>query len=98
MNSIVQSKLPSKVQKILEEQNHTRKSLRDISLTLARLTAKELITSRELMERLQISEPTLIKKRKQGIIPFLKISGKYRYDWQAVLSALSNPKTNTYAK
>lgn len=48
------------------------------------------INSKELMRRLEISEPTLIRMRKAGKIPFMNIGGQYRYDWEDVLVALKS--------
>lgn len=50
------------------------------------------IDSKELMARLAISEPTLIRMRKRKAIPFLEVCGHYRYIWQDVLKALANNK------
>lgn len=50
------------------------------------------IHSKELMKRLGISEPTLIRMRKQKKIPFLEVSGNYRYVWHDVMKALQNSK------
>lgn len=46
------------------------------------------IDSRELMKRLGISEPTLIRMRKRKEIPFLTVCGHYRYVWNDVLKSL----------
>lgn len=48
------------------------------------------IDSRELMKRLNISEPTLIRLRKRKEIPYLEICGHYRYVWNEVLKTLQN--------
>jgi len=50
------------------------------------------IDSRELMKRLGISEPTLIRMRKRKEIPFLVVCGHYRYLWFDVLNALQSKK------
>lgn len=50
------------------------------------------IDSKELMKRLGISEPTLIRLRKRKEIPYLEVSGHYRYVWFDVLKALQNKK------
>jgi hypothetical protein len=48
----------------------------------------EVINSATLMERLDISEPTLIRWRQKGKIPFMQIGTAVRYDWHKVLTAL----------
>ena len=50
------------------------------------------IDSKELMLRLDISEPTLIRMRKRNAIPFLEVAGHYRYVWQDVIKALGQSK------
>lgn len=50
------------------------------------------ITSRELMKRLDVSEPTLIRMRRQKKIPFMNVGGVIRYNWHEVRKALSNTK------
>lgn len=49
----------------------------------------EIIGTKVLMDRLQLSEPTIIRYRKKGKIPYLRIGSAIRYDWQKVLNALS---------
>lgn len=48
------------------------------------------ITGEVLRKRLNISRPTEIDMRKRGKLPYLMVNGHYRYNWQAVLKALSN--------
>lgn len=50
------------------------------------------IDSKELMKRLAISEPTLIRMRKRNAIPFLEVCGHYRYVWQDVIKALQQKR------
>jgi len=47
-----------------------------------------IINGKELMARLMISEPTLIRWRKKGKIPYYAIGSAIRYDLQKVLNAL----------
>lgn len=48
----------------------------------------EIIDSKTLMERLDISEPTVIRWRQKGKIPYLQIGTAIRYDYPKVLAAL----------
>lgn len=50
----------------------------------------EIINSREIRKRLDISEPTLIRWRRKGRIPYLSIGSAIRYDWHKVLEAISS--------
>ena len=56
------------------------------------------ITTAELCSFLGITEPTVIRLRKRGKIPFLQIGGSIRYDKAGVVQALeknSNSKSKT---
>ena len=46
------------------------------------------ISRRELMNRLNVSEPTLIRWERKGVIPSLRIGSAVRYDLNAVVEAL----------
>ncbi len=46
------------------------------------------ITTKELCEFLGITEPTVIRWRKKGKIPFMQIGSSIRFDLTAVLAAL----------
>jgi len=50
------------------------------------------INTKELISFLDITEPTLIRWRKKGKIPFLKIGSRILYQKSAVLAALENKK------
>jgi excisionase family DNA binding protein len=50
------------------------------------------LTTKQLCEFLGISEPTVIRWRKKGKIPFFQIGSSLRYDKEAVLKALENTK------
>ena len=56
------------------------------------------IDSKELMKRLAISEPTLIRMRKRKAIPFLRVCGHTRYIWLDVLKALENKRNGGIIK
>ena len=49
----------------------------------------EIINSREIRTRLDISEPTLIRWRQKGKIPYLAIGSVIRYNWIEVVDALT---------
>jgi len=50
------------------------------------------ITTKELISFLNITEPTLIRWRKRGKIPFLKIGSRVLYQKSAVIAAIENKK------
>ena len=50
------------------------------------------INTKELCSFLDITQPTLIRWRKKGKVPFLKIGSRILYQKSAVLSALENKK------
>lgn len=50
---------------------------------------REIIDSKTLCLRLGITEPTLIKWRNRKKVPFLKLGGSIRYDWNQVCDALN---------
>lgn len=52
----------------------------------------EVIDTKELLLRLSLSEPTIIRYRQKGVIPFLQIGNAIRYDYQKVLEALEKRK------
>ena len=50
------------------------------------------VTTKELCQFLSISEPTCIRWRQKGKIPFMQFGGSIRYDKAAVLAAIENKK------
>jgi excisionase family DNA binding protein len=50
------------------------------------------VSTKEICDFLSITEPTLIRWRNKGKIPFLKIGTNIRYDKAAVLKAIEAPK------
>ncbi|WP_295652251.1 helix-turn-helix domain-containing protein [uncultured Mucilaginibacter sp.] len=50
------------------------------------------VSTKELCSFLDITEPTLIRWRKKGKIPFLKIGSRILYQKSAVLTAIENKK------
>jgi DNA-binding XRE family transcriptional regulator len=55
----------------------------------------EIINRNELCKRLDISEPTVIKWEKEGLIPSFSIGSSVRYNWHTVLEALQKKKGGT---
>jgi hypothetical protein len=51
----------------------------------------EVIDTETLCSRLNITEPTAIRHRKRGLIPFLQIGSSVRYDWHTVVAAIEKP-------
>ena len=49
-----------------------------------------IITEKELSERLNITKVTLHKYRRQGKIPFSKVGRTIRYDYKEVMEALKH--------
>lgn len=54
----------------------------------------EIIDTKTLLTRLDLSEPTVIRYRQKGVIPFLQVGNVVRYDYQKVLEALEKRKGN----
>jgi len=50
----------------------------------------EIIDTRELCNRLRITEPTVIRWRKKGKIPFMQIGSSVRFNYHKVLEALES--------
>jgi excisionase family DNA binding protein len=66
-----------------------RQELQDLQLPNSQNKVQQKpITTRELCEHLGITEPTAIKWRKRGKLPFFRIGGSVRYDLDEVLDAL----------
>ena len=54
----------------------------------------ELLSSKEIMKRINVSPNTLQKMRDNGEIPFIKRNGKILYDLNDVMIALKNNGKN----
>jgi excisionase family DNA binding protein len=54
----------------------------------------EIIDTKTLCERLQLSEPTIISMRRRKQIPFFKVGSAIRFNWQAVIEALESKSKN----
>jgi predicted DNA-binding transcriptional regulator AlpA len=75
-------------EEIINQLAEIKRALSD--LQPAAKESAELIDRRELMKRLAISEPTVIRMTKKGKIPEIPIGKNVRYDWPAVVAALKN--------
>lgn len=78
--------MPATLEKLAATINEIKIEVRE--LRLLQPVNENPIDSRELLLRLAISEPTLIRMRKRNAIPFLEVAGHYRYVWQDVIKAL----------
>ncbi len=52
----------------------------------------EIIDRDELCKRLNITEPTVIRWEKKGVIPSMRIGISVRYNWPTVIESLENKK------
>jgi len=50
------------------------------------------VTAKELSQFLSISQPTLIRWRKKGKIPYLKLGGRILYQKSAVITAIESKR------
>lgn len=53
-----------------------------------KITPAEVIDRKELLKRLKITSPTVIRWERKGVIPSFKIGSHVRYDWVKVIQAL----------
>lgn len=76
----------------IKDQNETNSKTLDIiaaKLNNGVPIGESLIDSKTLRQRLGITPPTEIKMRKQKRLPFVMVGGNFRYDWAAVVNALT---------
>ena len=59
----------------------------------ATLVPPEIIDSKELCKRLNLSDETVMKWRKKKKIPYIRIGTSVRYNWPAVIEFLENKST-----
>ena len=50
------------------------------------------VDTKELCAFLGVTEPTIVRYRKKGVIPFMAIGSAYRYEIPKVVAALENKK------
>lgn len=84
------NELPTAVENLQTEQAEIKEMLAE--LLNRKQVQEQPINSKELMKRLDISEPTLIAMRKRSDFPYFNVRGHFRYDYQAVIKALENKK------
>lgn len=58
----------------------------------------EIIDRKELMKRLNITEPTVIRWAKKGTIPEIHIGSNVRYNWPTVVKELEKVSLNQQAR
>lgn len=54
----------------------------------------EILTEKELAERLKLSRFTILKMRKNGL-PFMRVSDSVRFDWAKVLEWINEQPANS---
>lgn len=52
----------------------------------------EIIDTRELCKRLNVTEPTIIRWRKKGAVPYFNIGSSVRFNFEDVIDALKAKK------
>lgn len=74
--------------------NSVRTAFEKLNATPMSLEGKkeQPITTKQLCEFLSITEPTVIRWRKKGKIPFMQIGSALRYDKEAVIKAISDKR------
>jgi excisionase family DNA binding protein len=83
--------LPNAVSDILTQVREINQRIKDGEI-LPLPEQENPIDTKELCKRLAITEPTVIRWRKKGKIPYMTIGSSIRYDWNAVLTALQAQK------
>lgn len=61
-----------------------------LNSTAVAIPATEIISRDELCKRLNITEPTVIRWEKRGLIPAFRIGSNVRYNWTKVVETLEN--------
>jgi excisionase family DNA binding protein len=84
--------LPGAVSDILTQVREIHQRISNGDVGTPQYQHEHPIDTKELCKRLAITEPTAIRWRKRGKIPFMSIGSSIRYDWQAVLTALQAQK------
>jgi hypothetical protein len=80
--------LPAAIEDVLQRLEKIESKLVPMPLEGPSLPEK-LITTQTLMKILDLSEPTIIRYRQKGKIPYIQIGSAIRYDLGKVLEALA---------
>lgn len=90
MNSIIVT-TPEALEALIEG-TFEKKISQLTALSTPTTSPPEIIDTKELIRRLNVTEPTIIRMRKKQILPFMQIGSAVRYNWHAVVKALENKK------
>lgn len=63
-----------------------------LNSTVSATPLTEIIGREELCKRLNITEPTVIRWEKKGVLPCFRIGSLARYNWPKVIEALESKK------
>jgi hypothetical protein len=80
--------LPEMVQTLSEQLNYIQDKVDTLSSVQRR--NEEPITTAELCQRLKITEQTAIAWRKADKIPYMRLDGIIRYNWEDIVHVLEN--------
>ncbi len=89
-NAVSYDRLPSLVAHLL--QSVTLLQLEVSELKKPKQSVGDIISGPELRKRLGISCPTERRWRRSGKLPYIMAAGRYRYDLNAVIGAISSNK------
>lgn len=91
MNNLTFNELPKAVGLLHDKLSHIELQLAQGPSALV-TTVNKPVNTKELCKFLSISEPTCIRWRKKGKIPFMQIGGAVRYDLQSVVQAIEQKR------
>ena len=77
-------------EQIIQELNGLKTIVAELKITQS--NSIEIIDRPELMRRLGLTEPTIIRYEKKKVIPRIEIGSAIRYNWPAVVKALESGK------
>jgi hypothetical protein len=89
LRTITYNDLPWAIEQVLYRLEQIEKVLNNHS---PEIVLKTPITTIELCKFLDVSEPTIARYRKKGLIPFFTIGSAIRYDLNKVIASLENKK------
>lgn len=88
MTTLSFNDLPVAVGDILTQLKEINQRINNAEVGATHYQQENPIDTKELCKRLAVTEPTIIRWRKKGKIPYMTIGSSIRYDWMAVLTAL----------